>query len=163
MFLRISHDSIGSLKPLTASLYYCTKTPSCQFTQTRVHVHHAGPIFTKLRSRKHKRRVFVRFKISKATLERRALVQRTWKYKLMSDVYSSFCKYVPRGGGLWEDDWFYCSCDHDFPLASCCHINEKEILAVVIAVHWWAPQWANHIVSFFSGNSATVASINKCS
>jgi hypothetical protein len=44
-----------------------------------------------------------------------------------------------------------------------CHINEKEIIAVVIAAHRWAPLWSNYKVIFFSDNAATVASINKCS
>lgn len=79
----------------------------------------------------------------------------------ITPVYTDAC--TSGAGGLWEGDWFHCCWDTDLPSASQCHINEKEILAVVIAAHRWAPYWANHTVSFFADNSATVASINKCS
>jgi hypothetical protein len=65
-------------------------------------------------------------------------------------------------GGTWNDDWFYCNWEMDLPSAASLHINEKELLAVIIAAHRWAPYWANHTVKFLSDNSVTVYSINKC-
>lgn len=79
----------------------------------------------------------------------------------ITPVYTDAC--ISGAGGLWEGDWFHCCWEIDLSSASHCHINKKEIFAVVIAAHRWAPYWANHTVSFFADNTATVASINKCS
>ena len=51
--------------------------------------------------------------------------------------------------------------EHDFPLASTFHINEKEVLVVVIAAHRWSPLWVNKRIIVYSDNMVTVSSINK--
>lgn len=79
----------------------------------------------------------------------------------ITSVYTDAC--TSGAGGVWNQDWFYCNWERDFPSASHLHINEQETLAVIIAAHRWAPLWSNRKVIFFSDNSTTVNSINKCS
>ena len=38
------------------------------------------------------------------------------------------------GGGSFGSDWYYFNWEHDLPEASTLHINEKEVLAVVVKV-----------------------------
>ena len=64
-------------------------------------------------------------------------------------------------GGSFGLDWFYFNWAHDFPAASDLHINEKEVLAVVLAAQRWAPVWRNKRVIIYSDNTVTVASVNK--
>ena len=64
-------------------------------------------------------------------------------------------------GGYFEGDWFYYNWSKDWPLARSFHINEKEVLAVVIAANRWAHFWENKRVIIYSDNSVTVAAINK--
>ena len=77
----------------------------------------------------------------------------------LTSVFTDACE--AGGGGVYNSDWFYCNWELDLPQATSFHINEKEILAVVIAAHRWAYSWANHTVYVFSDNSTTVACINK--
>ena len=65
-------------------------------------------------------------------------------------------------GGVFGTDWFYVNWTRDLPQAQALHINEKEVLAVVVASHRWAPFWANKRIIIRSDNITTVASINKC-
>ena len=65
-------------------------------------------------------------------------------------------------GGVFGADWFYTNWTRDIPQAQNLHINEKEVLAVVVAAHRWAPFWANKRIIIRSDNITTVASINKC-
>ena len=64
-------------------------------------------------------------------------------------------------GGYFEHDWFYFNWSKDWPVAHSFHINEKEVLAVVIAANRWGQRWQNKRVLIYSDNSVTVASINK--
>ena len=65
-------------------------------------------------------------------------------------------------GGSFGLDWFYFNWNQDWPEAKKFHINEKEIVAVVLAAYRWAPLWKNKRVVIHSDNSVTVASLNKC-
>ena len=64
-------------------------------------------------------------------------------------------------GGSFGVDWFYFNWDQDFPSVSAFHINEKEVLAVVLAAQRWAPLWQNKRVILYSDSSVTVACLNK--
>ncbi|MEW8547235.1 MAG: reverse transcriptase domain-containing protein [Candidatus Thiodiazotropha sp.] len=64
-------------------------------------------------------------------------------------------------GGSFGLDWFYFNWNQDLPCASKFHINEKEVLAVVLAAQRWAPFWRNRRVILYSDNSVTVACLNK--
>jgi hypothetical protein len=77
----------------------------------------------------------------------------------ISAVYTDAC--TEGSGGFWGDFWFYCNWGIDWPQAKDFHINEKEVLAVVIAAHLWGAMWRDHKVIVFSDNKATVACINK--
>jgi hypothetical protein len=55
----------------------------------------SGPKFTKVRKRKHKRRVFVRSNISKVTLDRRALIFSTREVKLIFDIFALLVSSIP--------------------------------------------------------------------
>ena len=65
------------------------------------------------------------------------------------------------GQGLLGFDWFYFNWSQDLPAAESFHINEKEILAVVLAAQRWAPYWQNKHVIIYSDTSCVVASLNK--
>jgi hypothetical protein len=77
----------------------------------------------------------------------------------ISAVYTDAC--IQGGGGHWGHNWFYINWDVDWPAATPLHINEKEILSVVLAAHLWGPQWANKRVFVFSDNTTVMAGINK--
>lgn len=64
-------------------------------------------------------------------------------------------------GGIFGRDWFYYNWSQDWPQARNFHINEKEVLAVALAAHRWAPSWCNKRIIIYSDNSVTVSSINK--
>lgn len=64
-------------------------------------------------------------------------------------------------GGYFNGDWFYFNWSQDWPPALGFHINEKEVAAVAIAAHRWAPYWTNKKVIIYSDNTVTVASLNK--
>ena len=66
-------------------------------------------------------------------------------------------------GGHFGCDWFYYNWSVDWPQAKEFHINEKEVLAVVLAANRWAHHWRNKRVIVYSDNSVTVASLNKAS
>ncbi len=74
-------------------------------------------------------------------------------------VFTDACNDA--AGGSYGSDWFYCNWGIDSPQAHSLHINEKEVLAVVLAANRWAPLWTNKRVVIYSDNSVTVASINK--
>lgn len=64
-------------------------------------------------------------------------------------------------GGSFGKDWFYFNWSQDWPEAGTFHINEKEVLAVVLAAYRWAPFWQNKKIIIYSDNTVTVAAINK--
>ncbi|MES9879857.1 MAG: reverse transcriptase domain-containing protein [Sedimenticola sp.] len=74
-------------------------------------------------------------------------------------VFTDACDEA--AGGSFGTDWFYCNWEIDWPQARGLHINEKEVLAVVIAARRWADSWGNKKIIIYSDNSVTVASINK--
>lgn len=74
-------------------------------------------------------------------------------------VYTDACNEA--AGGCFGPDWFYFNWSLDFPAAETFHINEKEVLAVVIAAQRWAKLWRNKHIIIYSDNSVTVASLNK--
>ena len=64
-------------------------------------------------------------------------------------------------GGSFGKDWYYFNWECDLPEASSLHINEKEVLAVVLAAQRWSKYWVNKHIVLHSDNTVTVASINK--
>ena len=64
-------------------------------------------------------------------------------------------------GGSFGLDWFYFNWNQDWSEAKMFHINEKEVIAVVLAACRWAPLWRNKRVIIHSDNTVTVASLNK--
>ena len=66
-------------------------------------------------------------------------------------------------GGSFGRDWFYFHWSSDWPIAKHFHINEKEVIAVGLAAHRWAPLWENKRIIIYSDNTTTVAAINKAS
>ena len=64
-------------------------------------------------------------------------------------------------GGSFSGDWFYFNWSQDWPDANNFHINEKEIVAVVIAAYRWAPWWRNKRIVINSDNTVTVSALNK--
>lgn len=64
-------------------------------------------------------------------------------------------------GGSFGRDWFYYNWAQDMPEAKTFHINEKEVLAVALAAHRWAPCWQNKRIVIYSDNTVTVAALNK--
>ena len=77
----------------------------------------------------------------------------------LSAVYTDAC--VEGGGGHWGQNWFYVNWKLDWPATTPLHINEKEILSVVLAAHLWGHQWANKRVLVFSDNMTVLAGINR--
>jgi len=77
----------------------------------------------------------------------------------VSAVYTDACG--EGGGGHWGQNWFYVNWPLDWPAAHPFHINEKEILSVVLAAHYWGSCWQNRKVYIFSDNNTTVSGINK--
>ena len=74
-------------------------------------------------------------------------------------VFTDACKEA--AGGSFGSDWFYFNWSQDLPVPETLHINEKEVLAVVLAAQRWAPLWCNKHIIIYSDNSCTVASLNK--
>ena len=64
-------------------------------------------------------------------------------------------------GGSFGGDWFYFNWSKDWPQAENFHINEKEVIAVAIAAHRWAPCWRNRHIIIYSDNTVTVSALNK--
>ena len=64
-------------------------------------------------------------------------------------------------GGSFGHDWFYFNWEQDLPEAASLHINEKEVLAVVLAAQCWAKFWVNKLIVLHSDNMVTVACVNK--
>ena len=64
-------------------------------------------------------------------------------------------------GDLFGHDWFYFNWEQDLPEAASLHINEKEVLAVVLAAQRWAKFWVNKRIVLHSDNMVTVACVNK--
>lgn len=77
----------------------------------------------------------------------------------ITTVHTDAC--MEGGAGAWLHDWFYCNWQMDCPSVANMHINEKEIMAIVIAALRWSKFWANHNVLVYCDNSTTVACINK--
>lgn len=80
--------------------------------------------------------------------------------KPLECVFTDACDDA--AGGSFGLDWFYFNWNQDWPEARNFHINEKEIVAVVLAAYRWAPFWRNKQVVVHSDNTVTVASLNKC-
>jgi len=74
-------------------------------------------------------------------------------------VYTDAC--LEGGGGHWGQNWFYVNWALDWPKASPLHINEKEVLSVALAAHYWGKFWKDKKVYIFSDNMTTVSCINK--
>ena len=74
-------------------------------------------------------------------------------------VFTDACNEA--AGGSFGSDWFYFNWNQDLPAAVNFHINEKEVLAVVLAAQRWAPLWQDKRVIIYSDNSVTVACLNK--
>ena len=53
--------------------------------------------------------------------------------KHLKCVFTNACDDA--AGGVFGTDWFYVNWTRDFPQAQALHINEKEVLAVVVAAH----------------------------
>ena len=53
-----------------------------------------------------------------------------------------YCWTSDKGaGGSFGADWFYYNWSQDWPEAEMFHINEKEVLAVVLAAYRWSHLW----------------------
>ena len=65
------------------------------------------------------------------------------------------------GGGTFNNDWFYLNWQVDWPAVSFLHINNLEILAILLAAWRWAPMWEGKHVIILSDNTSAVAAINK--
>lgn len=74
-------------------------------------------------------------------------------------VFTDACNEA--AGGSFGYDWFYFNWSQDLPAAESFHINEKEVLAVVLAAQRWASCWQNKHIIIYSDNSTTVAALNK--
>lgn len=74
-------------------------------------------------------------------------------------VFTDAC--TDAAGGVFMGDWFYLNWNVDWPEVSMLHINEKEVLAVVLAAQRWAHLWGNKHVILHSDNMVTVSAINK--
>ena len=55
-------------------------------------------------------------------------------------------------GGSFGLDWFYFNWNQDLPEVSSLHINEKEILAVVLTAQRWAKVWESKSIILQSDN-----------
>ena len=64
-------------------------------------------------------------------------------------------------GGVFQSDWFYCNWAIDWPMCKDLHINQKEILAIVLAAWRWAPFWYGKKILVNTDNMVAVAAINK--
>ncbi|MEW8544940.1 MAG: reverse transcriptase domain-containing protein [Candidatus Thiodiazotropha sp.] len=64
-------------------------------------------------------------------------------------------------GGSFYQDWFYFNWAQDLPEAATLHINEKEVLAVVLAAQRWAKFWVNKRIILHSDNMVTVSCVNR--
>ena len=60
-------------------------------------------------------------------------------------VFTDACNEA--AGGSFGLDWFYLNWNQDLPVAESFHINEKEVLAVVLATQQWASYWQNKHVT----------------
>ena len=74
-------------------------------------------------------------------------------------VFTDACDAA--AGGSFGKDWFYFNWSLDWPLARHFHINEKEVVAEVLAAHRWADKWKNKWIIMYSDNTVTVSSINE--
>ena len=57
------------------------------------------------------------------------------------NVFTDACDDA--AGGVLGTDWFYVNWSRDLPQAQNLYINEKEVLAVILAANRWAPFWTN--------------------
>jgi hypothetical protein len=74
-------------------------------------------------------------------------------------VYTDACNW---GAGIvYNGEWEYINWGLDLPNCSEYHINYKETLAIVLAVHKWAPYWQNSHVLIWSDNITAKACLNK--
>ena len=76
-----------------------------------------------------------------------------------SAVYTDACS--AGAGSFWGNDWFYCNWNLDCAAAEDLHINEKELMTVVLAAARWCHGWQNQRIYVFSDNMVTVAGVNQ--
>lgn len=91
-----------------------------------------------------------------------------WWYKFIGTFngrstrfYHTMCVYecMKKGvGDFFGKDWFYVNWLQDWPKALQFHINEKEVIAVALAVYRWDPSWRNKRIIIYSDNAVTVLS-----
>ena len=62
---------------------------------------------------------------------------------------------------FWGNDWFYCCWNLDCAPAEDLHINEKELLTVMLAAARWCHEWQNQRIYVFSDNMVTVYQFTK--
>ena len=67
---------------------------------------------------------------------------------------------MPGGGMLCDTEWMYVHWASDLPQVEKEHINVKESLIILLAVHCWAPKWINCSVIVYSDITA-LAALNK--
>jgi len=58
-------------------------------------------------------------------------------------------------------DWVYVNWDVDWPLVKGMHINHKEVLALFLAAHRWAPDWKNTTVVVHTDSTCALGIIRK--
>jgi hypothetical protein len=67
-----------------------------------------------------------------------------------------------RGGGLvWGSDWRYVEWRFDFQSIRECHINVKELAAIVLAVRRWGLAWRGCRVVIWTDNTTAMYAMNK--
>ena len=76
-----------------------------------------------------------------------------------SAVYTDACNIG--AGAFWRDNWLYCYWELDCASAAEMHINEKELLTVVLAAARWSELWQNQRIYVLSDNMVTVARVNR--
>ena len=77
----------------------------------------------------------------------------------MHDVYLDASN--SGAGYVFATDWGYTNWSKDMPSVGSFHINDREILAAVLAAHRWAPLWVNSRVLFHTDNITARAALRK--
>ena len=78
----------------------------------------------------------------------------------VTSVFTDSCNLG--AGAIYDGDWFYVNWQLDWPEVADFHINNKELLAIFLAIGRWAPAWANKRIYIQTDNVTSVATINKC-
>ena len=77
----------------------------------------------------------------------------------MHDVYLDASN--SGAGYVFATDWGYTNWSKDMPSVGSFHINDREILAAVLAARRWAPLWVNSQVLFHIDNITARAALRK--